>query len=1108
LNNTGTGSPSPGYAEFGLLLNFALTANQTWTTSGNLKVGGGSSGAYALTKAGTGYLALSGTHGFSALSVNAGTLYLGQGASAGSGAVTLASGSTLGTLGSEVVMSNTLNVGTGALIGGALGGGAAEYSLSGVTMVGTTTPTLNVANADVYITGALSGSPGTTLTIDSDGTGVVILAGTQSNISNLVADGAAVVFGNTGALPSTSIQAVNGGYVGIGEIEATTPTMASVLGLITNKASFNGVLGFDTSEDHSNGEFATFSENINLAGFTSGQVRLGSLTSAILTGTITPAGQSHDFGGYTSQGGGLVVQSSLTDNGGATGVTVVSPDAAGGAAQDGIVVILQGNNTFTGNLSVDHASVILDSVNALPSGKTFSLDDLSYVGYTEGATGFSTFADFVARRASHTSTSILGLDSANFISEITGGAGGAERTFTGTIDLSALNPIFLGTLTGVTLDSSAVLKASNDGALRLVSMSDNGMTVNAKIDAANVTSLVAGLPGSEGIITLNSSLNDYTGGTTLQGGALLVGHANALGAGNVTTSATSGDRVVLGAATNGIAIGNNIAVGGNGMSLGLGDREGGFSAGTNSLTVNGVISGSGRVTVEAPTVLAGGNTNTGGISIWANTTVTNDAGLGSTSGTVDVGRNATLTFSTATPAIGNLASSSQFDSSAGTGTISLGSGVLTINQASNFTFSGVISGTGGLTKNGTATLTLPASNTYTGVTTLSAGTLSVSAIGNGGSAGGLGAASNAASNLVFNGTGGGGAVMYTGSTASTDRNFTINAGKTATFAVANSGANLTLSGASTSTNGGLIKNGPGTLTLSGTNLHTGVTTLNGGVLSVSTIGNGGVSGNLGAASSAASNLVFNGNGNGAGALLYTGATASTDRGFTINSGRTAVINVSNSGTNLTIGGSSGTGGGLTKTGAGTLTLGGTYAYTGATTVSSGTLLVNGSISSSTFSVVSGATLGGSGTVGAVSIASGATLAPGSSAGLLSTGNLSLLGTTMMELGGTTRGSGGYDAIDVAGNITFGGTLSVSLINSYSPVSGASFNLFDWTGTPSGTFSTLNLPSLSGGLTWDTSNLYTAGTITASAIPEPSTYAALVGLAAFGLVCWRRRSRPA
>jgi autotransporter-associated beta strand protein len=118
--------------------------------------------------------------------------------------------------------------------------------------------------------------------------------------------------------------------------------------------------------------------------------------------------------------------------------------------------------------------------------------------------------------------------------------------------------------------------------------------------------------------------------------------------------------------------------------------------------------------------------------------------------------------------------------------------------------------------------------------------------------------------------------------------------------------------------------------------------------------------------------------------------------------------------NLTLRGSmttqDGTGGGFTKVGAGTVTLTRTNTYSGATTVSQGTLLVdaNGSIASSSLATVNnggllqvngtagavtvnnGGSLGGSGNVGAFTLQSGAFLTPGNSPGTLNATSASLL----------------------------------------------------------------------------------------------------------------------
>ena len=88
-------------------------------------------------------------------------------------------------------------------------------------------------------------------------------------------------------------------------------------------------------------------------------------------------------------------------------------------------------------------------------------------------------------------------------------------------------------------------------------------------------------------------------------------------------------------------------------------------------------------------------------------------------------------------------------------------------------------------------------------------------------------------------------------------------------------------------------------------------------------------------------------------------------------------------------------------------------------------------------------------------------------------------TLIMELGGTTPG-GSYDQIQASGTLSLGGTLAVSLINGFNPVAGNKFDILDWSslgGTRSGTFSSLQLPSLSSGpLGWDTSQLYTTGSL--------------------------------
>jgi autotransporter-associated beta strand protein len=173
---------------------------------------------------------------------------------------------------------------------------------------------------------------------------------------------------------------------------------------------------------------------------------------------------------------------------------------------------------------------------------------------------------------------------------------------------------------------------------------------------------------------------------------------------------------------------------------------------------------------------------------------------------------------------------------------------------------------------------------------------------------------------------------------------------------------------------------------------------------------------------------------------------------------------------------SGSGGSFTKQGLGTLSLGGANTYTGPTTINLGTLRVNGSIAGAA-TVNSGGVLGGSGSIaGLVTVASGGVLAPGSSPGMLTVGSLALNAgsQTQIELGGINRGSQ-YDAVFSSGNVSLGGALNVSLINSFSPALGNSFDILDWT-SKSGLFSSLSLPALSAGLAWNTTKLYSDGSL--------------------------------
>ena len=209
-------------------------------------------------------------------------------------------------------------------------------------------------------------------------------------------------------------------------------------------------------------------------------------------------------------------------------------------------------------------------------------------------------------------------------------------------------------------------------------------------------------------------------------------------------------------------------------------------------------------------------------------------------------------------------------------------------------------------------------------------------------------------------------------------------------------------------------------------------------------------------------------------------------------------------------------GALIKTGSGTLLADGVnLTYTGNTTITEGTLALSGNAAitgaNSTITINTGASLDVSATSTAYQISSGqslvgngtvvgdinilGTLAIGNSVGSMEfLDSLGLSGTSLFEIDAAL---GTADLASVAGLLTFGGTLSVTNIDGILS-NGQLFQLFDITDS-TGTFSSLTLPSLDSGLTWNTSQLYTQGTI--AVIPEPS---ALWLTALSGLLCFRRR----
>lgn len=418
------------------------------------------------------------------------------------------------------------------------------------------------------------------------------------------------------------------------------------------------------------------------------------------------------------------------------------------------------------------------------------------------------------------------------------------------------------------------------------------------------------------------------------------------------------------------------------------------------------------------------------------------------------------------------------------------SSTLEINNSADFSSATVIRNGGGtgadttdhgvlsLRKLGVGTQTLTGANTYTGGTVISEGALRMGAGGTAGS-------------IV-------GDVNIEGS----DAKFIIDRSNAGAF-------EGTISG-----NGSFVKAGAGTWTLSGANTYAGGTVIENGRIRISS------DENLGASSGS---VTFAAEAPATTSLEFTSGVTSS-RNIIINApvvrlstedsdGETGGLNTT------TLSGTIGGAGGIDKRFVGNLILTGDNTYAGTTTVTSGTLLVNGThTGGGAYAVSNNGTLGGTGAISASGVTFG-------SAGKLSAGGFGT-GTLSFNLG---AGSLDLSAIDTAGSLLFdlgavgasdtialsSGTLNIGTLN----FSDFSFNvsegfgvgeyvLFDASSTIVG--SILQSSGTVGGLaaTLSLDNVNHNIVLTVSAIPEPGAFAVLAGVAALGCVLGRRSRRAA
>ena len=949
------------------------------------------SGTGGVNKLGAGTATLTGANTYNGVTnVNVGALNIQNATALGSttGGTTVATGAALEIQGGIIVGAETLTLnGTGIANGGAL------RNISGINTFGgaITLASASRINSDagtLTLSGAIGGAFG--LTVGGGG---------NTAISGVIGTGAGTLTKDgTGTLTLTGTNT----YSGVTTITAGTLQLGdgTTDGTIANTTSVinNGTLAYNWVADHSVGYVISGTGAVTKTG----------------AGTATFTGANTYTGATTINGGRILVNGSLAN----TAVTINAGGALGGkgsiaglvtASAGAAQIDLRDNSigtlTLSGGLTLNSGNVLhfdfdsttstVDTIAITGGAYTFASGTASIDINTLGA-GTPNIGDYNLITLGGTATGSLNASNFSLTNPTVGGLA-ATLSSTGNALKMTLGSLGSG-------DATAYWKggASGTWAVGNFSLASDGTGIVTSIQGNTDVFFSASSPAPVATLTTLTADTAVKSLTVLssQTGSVGVGGSQKLimGPGGITLQAGAG---ALTLSTNEVAL-NGIQTWQNNSS--------------SALTVSAPITGTGyglklSGTGNGGFFFSGANTYDAGTTIGDATfgpAVLHLTGTGSllSTGAVTIGTNSTLDIASHTggTAIGTLNTTV----GATGASILLGANTLTINQSAATTFAGIFSGTGGLTKQGTGTLTLTGASTYSGLTTITTGALNIqNAAALGTAAAGTTVASGAALEiqggitvaaeaLTLNGTGvsNGGALRnisgtntYGGAiTLATASRINSDAGTlTISGAIGGSGLGLTVGGAGNTTissvigtgTGTLTKDGTGTLVLTGANTYTGTTTISAGTLQ---LGNGGTTGSL-ATSSA---IVNNGN-------------------LTFNRSNAVVQGTDFSGAAIT-----GTGS-VTQAGTGTTTLNAANTYSGLTTVATGTLNIQN------------ATALGS-TTGGTTVASGAALAIQSGI---------TVGAEALTLNGTGIANGGA-LRNISGNNTFGGAItlaSASRINS-------------------------------------------------------------------------------
>ena len=875
--------------------------------------------------------------------------------------------------------------------------------------------------------------------IDTNGQPLIINGAGNTTITGQITGGGSLTMQGTGTLLLTNDNQYSGNTtISAGTIQDGTndalPTGTNLTVSATGTLDLNGSnqqLGSLTGVAG-----ATVTDNNALA---SSVLTVGNTLASVFAGTITDS-----TGGVGGTGSLSLVSSAGT-------------------------LTLSGTNSYAGGTTIDGGITVINTANSLGTqagSATINNAILEVHGnITEATRGFTL----------GNATSTIQVDSGDTYTiggTIGGGGGTLNKTGAGTLVLGAVNNYAGSTTVAAGMLQDGVANALPTGTSLILGdggsgsgvfdLNGNDQSVASIATSGAGTSNTITDTGAAATLTVNASGTDTYGGlltgnlalTMAGSGTLLLTHANNYGGQTTVSSGTLQDGVANALPTGtSLVLGDGISGSGtfdlNGKNQTVGSITTSGTGTSNTITDSGVaatltvnttasdlydgtLAGNLLLTKTGAGILTlagAGNTNTGlntvnGGELDLNVTAGSAIGAGGvtvTAGTLmnlagdQIDDGATVTVNDTWDMNSNAETVAALN---GSGSIVNDDSVLTVSGTVDSSFSGTIDGYGGLTKSGSATLTLSGANSYVGATTVASGSLKVGALNT----------LPVVTDLTLGGTGTIGTLDLNGnnqrvaSISTSGSGGTITSAMSATLTVNNSTADV-FDGLLTG-NMSLTKINTGTLTLNAANNYTGATTVRAGTV-VDGVTNAlpvGTNLTLGFTSTTGA-LDLNGNDQTVASITTSGL------GGTITSATLATLTVNNSAAD-TFGGLLTGNMSLTKTNTGTLTLNAANDYLGATTISAGA--VKDGIANA-LPATTNLTLGGTGTTGTLDLNSHdqtvASITTSGSGGIANT-ITSATATTLTVNNSTADTFGGLLTGNMALTKTSAGVLTLGVANNY------------------------------------------------------------------------------